>query len=266
LTKKVLVIGDTHVGSDVALMPEEIMLRSRNRISANEVQLAILKEYYDMIDDVGTVDILVLNGDLVDGTNYYGEGVGVLTTHMPTQAKVAVELLSEIKARRVVGCPGTAYHSKKNPNLDEQVIEALGGVCMDEVGLNIGQTRFYANHRTSVRMNQWEARPQSVAKDILMAELNAMDFGKFDIICKGHAHYYIGLDNGSSVGFVCPCWKGRDDFAKKSVNPFAFNPSIGWLMFNIGNHGEFSWSRSIKRLTGNNAIKVYDIEELPIVP
>lgn len=265
MKKRVLVIGDTHIGADVGLSTEEIVLSSRNRISANEVQLALLKEFYDMIDEVGTVDILVLNGDLVEGTNYYSEGVGSLTTCMDTQAKVAYELLSQIKCRRIVGCSGTGYHVKKNPNLDRRIIEDLGGVCMDEVGLNIGQTRFYANHRTSVRMNQWEARPQSVAKDILMAELNAMDFGRFDIICKSHAHYYIGLDNGNSVGFVCPCFKGRDEFAKRSVNPFAFNPAIGYLMFDIGDNGNFTWSRSVKRLTGNNAIKVYDIEELPLV-
>jgi hypothetical protein len=263
MSKRVLVIGDTHIGSDVALSPEEIELDSGNVISANEIQLAILNDYREMIDDVGVVDLLILNGDLVDGTNYYGEGAGCLTTSMDTQAEIAAQLLSEIKFRKVVGCRGTTYHGKKNPNLDKKVIEALGGVCMDEVSINIEKTRIYANHRTPVRMSQWDSRPQSIAKDILLAELNEMDFGHYDIICKSHAHYYIGLDQGTSVGFVCPCWKGRDEFAKGSVNPFAFNPSIGYVMFDINYDGSFSWSRSVKRLKGNNSIKTYDIEELP---
>jgi predicted phosphodiesterase len=263
LSQRVLIIGDTHIGSDVALSPEELILKSNNRILANEIQLAILQEYYDMIDDVGTVDLLILNGDLVEGTNYYGEGAGCTTTSMSAQDKVAIDLLSQIKFRKVVGCVGTKYHGKCNPNHDQTVIEGLGGVCMDEISMNIEQTRIYANHRTPVRMTQWESRPQSIAKDMLLNELNAMDFGHYDIICKSHVHYYIALDQGTSVGFVCPCWKGRDDFAKGACNPFAFNPSIGYVMFDIETDGSFAWTKSVKHLKGNSAIKTYDIEEIP---
>jgi len=263
LSRRVLIIGDTHIGSDTAVCPEEIELDSGNVISANEIQLAILHEFRTMIDEVGKVDLLILNGDLVDGVNYYGEGAGILTTSMDKQAEVAVDLLSEINFRKVVGCTGTPYHTKKNPNMDKRVIEDLGGVCMPEISLNIYDTRIYANHRTPVRMSQWESRAQSVAKDILLNELNQMDFGHYDIICKSHAHYYIGYDHGSSVGFVLPCFKGRDEFAKGSVNPFAFNPSIGYVMFDIETDGSFSWSRSVKHLKGNNAIKSYDIDEIP---
>jgi hypothetical protein len=263
LSQRVLVIGDTHVGSDVALSPEELILASKNRILANEVQLAILQEFYDMIDDVGTVDLLILNGDLVEGTNYYGEGLGCVTTNMDMQAEVAIDLLSEIKFRKVVGCPGTKYHVKCNPNLDKKVIEGLGGVCMNEISMQIEQTRIYANHRTPVRMSKWETRSQSIAQDLLLNELNSMDFGHYDIICKSHVHYYVALDQGTSVGFVCPCWKGRDEFAKNSTNPFAFNPSIGYVMFDIEDDGSFSWTKSVKHLKGNSAIKTYDIEEIP---
>jgi hypothetical protein len=251
------------VGSDVALAPEELILESNNRILANEIQLAILQEWYDMIDDVGTVDVLILNGDLVEGTNYYGEGAGCITTSMSQQAKTAVELISEIKFRKVIGCRGTSYHVKKNPNMDAQVIEDLGGVCMDEVSLTIGETRIYANHRTPVRMTKFESRPQSVAQDMILGELNAMDFGHYDIICKSHVHYYVALDMGKSIGFVCPCWKGRDEFAKGASNPFAFNPSIGYVMFDIEDDGSFSWTKSVKNLKGNNAIKTLDIDDIP---
>ena len=263
MSQRVLVMCDTHIGSDVALAPEELILESNNRIMANEIQLAILQEFYNMIDDVGRVDLLILNGDLVEGTNYYGEGAGCITTSMNQQAKTAIELLSEIKFRKVVGCRGTAYHGKKNPNLDHLVIEGLGGVCMDEVSMKIGETRIYANHRTPVRMARFETRPQSVAQDMLLAELNEMDFGHFDIICKAHVHYFVALDMGKSIGFVCPCWKGRDEFAKGAANPFAFNPSIGYIMFDIENDGSFSWTKSIKNLKGNNAIKTLDIRDIP---
>lgn len=262
MSQRVLVIGDTHVGSDVALAPEELRLESNNRILANEIQLAILQEFYDMVDDVGTVDLLILNGDLVEGTNYYGEGAGCLTTNMNKQVETAIDLLSEIKFRKVVGCRGTAYHGKKNPNMDGQVIAGLGGTCMDEVSIQVGKTRIYANHRTPVRMTQWESRPQSIAKDLLLNELNQMDFGHYDIVCKAHVHYYIALDYGKSIGFICPCWKGRDEFAKGATNPFAFNPSIGYIMFDIENDGSFAWTKSVKNLKGENAIKTLDIEDI----
>jgi hypothetical protein len=263
LTQKVLIIGDTHVGSDAALAPEEIILESNNRILANDTQLAILQEFYNMIDDVGTVDLLILNGDLIEGINYQNEGMGCLPTNIDVQVDNAIDILSEIKFRKAVGCKGTRYHCKSNPCGDKMVIEGLGGIFMDEVSMNIYDTRIYANHRTSTRMQQWENRSASVAKDLLFAELNAMDFGKYDIIAKSHVHYYLAIDYGGSIGFVCPGWKGRDEYAKSSINPFAFNPSIGYIMFEIDKGGDFTWSKVAKHLKGNNAIKTYDIDEIP---
>lgn len=263
MSKRVLVIGDLHVGSDVAVSPEEIKLDSGNVISANEIQLTILRQFQEMCDIAGKVDLLILNGDLVDGQNFVGRGKGILTTDMCKQVDTAVDLISEINFRKVVGCCGTPYHVDRNPNLDKMTIEKLGGVCLDEISIIVEQTRIYANHRTPVRMSGGH-RSQSISTDMLMSELNAESFGKkVDVIFKSHAHYYLAYDNSKTLGFVCPCWKSRDEFAKSSTSPFAFLPSLGFIMLDIETDGSFSWQRHVKNLKPKYNMKSYDIKDIP---
>jgi hypothetical protein len=256
------VIGDVHAGSDSAVSPAEIELDSGNVISANEVQLALLHEFEKMCDTVGKVDLLILNGDLVDGQNYIGKGKGILTSDMARQVDTAVEVISNINFRKVVGCSGTPYHVERNPNLDKMVIEKLGGVCLDEVSITVEETRIYANHRTSIRMNG--NRAQSITTDMIMSELNAESFGKkVDVIFKSHAHYYMCVDNSRTLGFVCPCWKGRDEYARSATSPFSFLPHIGYIVLDVESDGSFSWFREIKQLKPSHNMKNYDLKDIP---
>jgi hypothetical protein len=262
MSKRVLFIGDAHVGSNVGLSPVEMMNEDGLEIHQNKVQEWILNKYHRMIDDVGIVDLLVVNGDLVEGINYQGEGVGNWTNDMDIQVETSANLLSEIKFRKCVGCSGTRYHSGDNPKNDRRVIEKTGGKWMKEISTEINGIRIHASHKASVYKNK-QSKPSAVAGEMVAAEINSMEFGKYHIIARSHTHTYAAVDMGTSIGFLLPCWKGRDDYAIYSASPLTFNPSIGYVVVEIDNNGSFSWYRDVEKLKGNNSIKTLKLGEVP---
>lgn len=262
MSKKVLFIGDTHVGSNVGLSSSEMINEDDNVIHQNVIQKWISDKYYKMVDDVGKVDLLILNGDIVEGPNYKNEGVGNWTNDMDVQVEHASDLLKDIKFRKCIGCSGTRYHSGDNPKNDKRVIEKIGGQWMKEVSTEINDVRIHAAHKAAVYKNK-QSKPASITGEMVAAEINAFEFGKYDILAKSHTHTYAGVDMGTSIGFLLPCWKGRDDYAIYSASPLTFNPSIGYVVVEIESDKSFSWYRDIEKLKGNYAIKTLKLSEIP---
>lgn len=267
MTKKILIIGDMHVGSEVAIMPESMSTMSTQKerarmVFASPLQMKILDKWYEMIDTEGTVDAIVANGDLVDGYHRKGNGLGCWTTDMDVQKMGAQKLIKEIKLRnrgKIFGTQGSLYHTNENISVDKLVIEELGGTFNEELALQDGKMRMHFSHKVGVSGSTWQYRSTPLAKEMVMNELNQMDFGRFDIIARSHAHYYCAVQFGNSLGIICPCWKGRDEFVQRIG--LTYNPSIGYVVVEINNDGSYSWSHNLMHLKGDDAIHTYEIED-----
>lgn len=262
MTKRILIVGDMHVGSDYALMPEEVFTLKTEKancrcIPATETQLKILSKWHEMIDSEGRVDALVVNGDSVDGYNRKSNGLGSWTTNMDDQLKTAMGLIKEVKYRKLYGTQGSMYHTNENISVDKLVIEGLGGTFSYDLALKVDKVRMHFSHKVGVSSSSWQYRTTPIAKEMVMNELNQFDFDKFNVIARSHAHYYCAVQFGQSLGLICPCWKGRDDFVK--MLGLAFNPSIGYVVLEIDG-SSYTWRHNIMHLKGDMAIHTYDID------
>lgn len=263
MTKKIILIGDTHVGSDVSIMPEEVFTyktekENSQRIEASPVQKKILNKWYEMIDSEGTVDAVVVNGDIVDGYNRKSNGIGCWTTDMDTQMKTARSLIKEIKYRKLYGTQGSLYHTNENISVDKLVIESLGGTFAHDLALKTDNVRMHFSHKVGVSGSTWQYRTTPIAKEMVMNELNQMDFGgKFNVIARNHAHYYCAVQFGKSLGIIGPCWKGRDEYVK--LLGLTFNPSIGYVVLEVSG-SDFTWRHNLMHLKGDDAIHTYNID------
>jgi hypothetical protein len=168
LTKKILIIGDMHIGSNVALMPEEVETLKTEKencqlIRASPVQQKILKKWYEMIDTEGKVDALVVNGDIVDGYNRKGNGIGCWTTDMDTQMKTARSLIKEIHYKKLYGTQGSLYHTNDNISVDKLTIESLNGSFSHDLALKADNIRMHFSHKVGVSGSTWQYRTTPIA-------------------------------------------------------------------------------------------------------
>ena len=119
---KVLVIADTHVGSDNGLStPEGIAPDKRETTDC----LGLYEKFCVVLDWVGKVDWVFHLGDGCDGWNPREHGDNRTATEND-QVKRLVQLLRMVKGSpKFCYVDGTAYH-RGSRQLDEQVAKAIG--------------------------------------------------------------------------------------------------------------------------------------------
>jgi hypothetical protein len=236
MSKTLLALGDLHVGNEGAIMPEEIESDPANpgksrRHFAQGIQKTLIKKWYEMVDECPRPDVLLLNGDLIDGKNYKDSGLGVWTTDMHLQAAALADLVKMLKPRQIIATSGSPYHTDRNPNMDRIAVEKCGGTFKGGfASVNFDGLRVYAQHKVSVS-KIWQYRTTSIARALVMATLNEPEYGHYNILLKSHAHYFTYAGFSSSIGMVLPCWKAYDAFGDTNVE-FA-NPALGYVRFDF---------------------------------
>lgn len=140
--------------------------------------------------------------------------------------------------------------SYNTASLTPKTIKYSGNVVCFETSTGVYLTRRPGCYPTI------QGNTTPIAKEMVMNELNQMDFEKFHIIARNHAHYYCAVQFGKSLGLICPCWKGRDEFVK--LIGLAFNPSIGYVVLEI-NGDHYEWRHNLMHLKGEDAIYTYNV-------
>lgn len=232
--KRLLVVSDLHVGSPFSI----------NSKKNNSIQRRLYSWWKEMVDEIGSVDAVVVNGDICEGVNRKEDGEGVELS-VKDQICEAEDLLGMIETKRYYGTQGTGYHTKKNPSSDWQVIHGLKGTFDNEIPLTIERIRFHFSHKVGISSSGQMYHGTPISKEMMVAHLNREQMGKFDVIVRGHAHYFFYVGSKSSLAIIAPCWKGRDSFVAQ--HSLKWNPDIGWLLFEIDGDS-YSWEHHIKKL------------------
>lgn len=240
MSKRILIISDLHVGSNVAIMPDEVYIepsdrQREQRIESNPLQKAIYKEWLDMLDTVGKVDACFDLGDNIDGSNYKSRGFELWTSNMHQQVTTAADLLGMIRTNKYYGVQGSYYHVGENVSSDLAVISSLDH-CKQEFGTDLAvtveDTRIHLSHEIGYTRSQ--ASKYTALKNELDAALRQHPkIGKFGLLCRGHRHEIEDLidhENNTRM-IVCPCWKGRDAFAGKKG--LAMVPTLGYILLTV---------------------------------
>ena len=247
--KRILIVSDLHAGSSAGLMPERIVDRDGVLHTPSPGQKYLLKLWKELLHKVGSVDIMVINGDACDGTNRRGSGIGEWTSDIHLQAKTAAELCKMFDAGKYLITQGSPYHVAENPCADALTADALGGEFAPEFALKLKDegVRLHFSHKIGVSTSSWQYRTTPIARELVSALLNEKEYGKFHGIIRSHAHYYCGVEFGSHFGIITPCWQLRTPFMV--AGGLAMLPKIGAIVLDIdkGDVAKERYLWSIKR-------------------
>ena len=233
MSKRILVVSDLHVGNRVSIMPDEVFIDQHERkmkIESNLIQKKIFTQWEEMVDDVGRVDAILNLGDTCDGVNRKSSGTGLWTTDINLQMEVASNLLSMVHTNTYLGVQGSYYHVGDNQSSDRNVTEGFKGTFGDELAIVSEGKRIHACHDVGVSSSGFAYRTTPIAQQMMLAALNP-EYKGFNLLLRAHAHYYVRVSFEHTHGIICPCWKGRDEFAARRT--LAFNPHLGYVIINI---------------------------------
>jgi hypothetical protein len=222
---RLLIISDLHVGSITALCSEKPVVSDHNSYHLpNKLQKALFKAWKDMIKDAtkdGGIDLLVVNGECIDGANVKQVGQQSWTTNLDDQMNDAKKLIEMIPYKKILLIRGSNYHDQLDAtNLEEIMASKLRDVVDYKTYGGEGKTDYFAYVKINGKIFNFThhigySRQEGNRANALSREMKGMHFqhdklGRSDFMVRSHVHYFVHVEFTNTHGIVTPCWKYPD--------------------------------------------------------
>lgn len=246
--KKILVISDTHCGSMYGLTPPSWIISKERDARVSKLQEGMWEAYTTWLEEIGPVDILIGNGDLIDGKGDRAGGVELLTTDMITQADIAIECLSLIDCKQVFCTHGTRYHVSNGGDDYERIIAgALGGSISDHLKLVVEGVKFDVRHHagsSSVPYGRFAPIAKNRFWDLILAEKSKTE--PANVYLRSHVHYYNFCGGSDWCAFSLPAMQAP--FTSYGKRICTGDTDYGLMVFEVSDGKLDGWQLKTKQL------------------
>jgi len=204
--KNVALTGDWHVGSVCGLSANP----------QNSIQEKLLKIFKSCVKRYNKPDILIINGDAIDGTQYKSGGLDLTEKDIREQERGVVKLIQMWNPKEVIMVSGTPYHVGVKSS-EEEIVHTLNDHCnikasyVHKLRLEInGWFKLQARHFISSSSNP-ASRATAAGRANMWEIMNAYKSGKeaSDLSVYSHVHYYDLHQSAFGTTIVLPCFQAQ---------------------------------------------------------
>jgi hypothetical protein len=190
-------IADLHCGHIAGLTPPGY--RSRNE-KWKRSQKDAWGKYEKIVEKIGDSDVLVVDGDAIDGRNQITYGTELITSSLREQRDMAVECILQFKSPKIVMARGTDFHTGWGGEdwedfvADQLVSEGRQVICHDHPFFQIEGVDVDVKHHIG-SSKQPHTRGTAILGDKVQNEQWWLDGGGqplADVILRAHAHIHEG--------------------------------------------------------------------------
>jgi hypothetical protein len=124
-----IILSDLHCGHAVGLTPPAWQYKPGGwRDKYVKTQQACWNWFADNIKAVGTPDILIVNGDAIDGKGQCSGGTEQITTDMEIQSEMASHVIKHVMGNKtkLLMTAGTPYHTGKEEDWEHIIANECG--------------------------------------------------------------------------------------------------------------------------------------------
>ena len=254
--KRILFTGDQHSGHIAGLTPPTYHTRAHGD-SYYKWQIEAWNWYTDTIESLQPIDVMVVNGDPIDGKGQRSGGTELITTDPITQCKMAVEAAQQANAARYIMTYGTGYHTGQDTDYERIIAEELKADIASHQWLDVNGVVFDIKHHVGGSSIP-HGRGTSIAKEWLWSTLWAAhdEQPKADVVVRSHVHYHYFCGDGDFLAMTLPALQGKGSKfgARRCSNTVHF----GLVWFDIEDDGSYTWHRKLLRASSQKqaAIKI----------
>ena len=199
---RIVIVSDLHCGSEAGLAP----------FATNKTQAQLYNRWADCIQHFGArPDLLIVNGDAVDGLQLKGRGRGD-SDWASKQIMDAATLLNMWLAKRICMVSGTGYHTRAAQTVDFEEILANQLRAEYHYKLNLevsGWFRLQCRHKiggSGIPHGRFTAQSRSKAWGVMNA---AQAGGKPPHLSVfSHVHYWSYAEDAFGATMTTPAWQG----------------------------------------------------------
>lgn len=238
---RMVVVSDLHCGHSVGLTHPEFQgkLVSEDIGKRNKLH-TIQKSTWDFfsteikeLQKEKKIDILVSNGDAIDGDGWRSGGTELITTDRNMQVQMAKKAILTVKSEKNIIIAGTPYHTGDKEDFEESLAQQLNAKFENHAWLDINGVIFDIKHHIgSSGIPQGKFSP--VARESVWSKL----WQEKDLIPKpvsylirSHVHYFSLIDDGTLIALTTPAMQAfGSKFGSKICSGI---PTIGFISFDI---------------------------------
>jgi hypothetical protein len=227
---RIRIHADLHVGSKWGLWPPGVTDDDGQAYPQSAAQELLWHWWLRIAQEAPRPDLVVLNGDLLDGPGWRGAPGDLLTGSMDLQQRALVEVLRPVVRPGTWYCvAGTQYHE---PDRLGVVAEALGAApgpngerVLDHLWLECRGLRILCMHHPDGRgWYQGTGMDRDAMLAVLQASLGRMPLP--DVIVESHLHMHAYAYVHRRLVVRTPGWQLQTRYARARA-PFRWLPDIG---------------------------------------
>jgi len=248
---RVLVISDFHCGHVVGLTPPDWDKRPGDGYGTHAYAFYkhrrnCYKWYADWCAKL-LPDIVIVNGDAVEGKGERSGSTELITTDRTEQVDMAVACIQETKAPRIVMSYGTSSHTGVLEDWENRVAKDVGAEKIgsaDDIKIH-GKIINYRHHcgRSSIPHGRGTPLAKERLWNVLWAERG--EYPKADIVIRSHVHYFAFIGEGDWLAVSTPALQGYG--SKYGVRRMSGTVDFGLCWFDIDENGGVAWDWKLKR-------------------
>jgi len=234
-SKRILILSDFHSGHRFGLAHHEHCV--------NQFQKKAWQFFEDGIRKHGPFDVVLNNGDLIDGRARKNGGIELITSNLEEQSDIAIKVLRRVHFLngktpvKFLFTRGTPYHTGEQEdweniiardfrngdakNIDERLLVKISGVTFD------------LKHKVS-SASLPHTRASSPGRDILFAMLKETAEGreKADVFIRSHVHYYSYFETLGRIAITTPALQINSSYGERQCGGIT---NFGFLVMEVSN-------------------------------
>lgn len=242
-----VIIADLHVGSYAGLCPPGKFSKDDKKLRRSQEET--YHHYQRFAKENRGVDILLVNGDCIEGKGSRNGGIELWTSDLLEQTRAAAQLIRMFNAKTIRMSFGTNYHvaAGSGERLEQIIANDLSGTIHNRHFMNIGGVVVDMRHKVGSSSIP-HGRHTSISKEAVWCALmhERGIFPKVDVIIRSHTHYYIANEDVRCVCINTPCLQ----LPRTNYGGCECSGDINWGIIKFyAEGGNFSWSKDIVDLS-----------------
>jgi len=254
--KRVVIVSDFHSGHVVGLTPpdwHQHFTRDHQWNKFATLQRQLWKFYSSTIKSLGKIDLLIVNGDCIDGRGEKSGSTELITVERTNQVEMAVLCIQEANADKVVMTYGTPYHTGQQEDWEKHIAQ---DVKADKIGahewISVNGTIFDCKHHissSSVPYGRHTAAARERLWNVLWNEHEEQP--KANVIIRSHVHYFDYCGEAQWLAMTTPALQGMG--SKFGARKCTGHVDFGLIHFDVEQDGSYTWMPHLARVPGQKA-------------
>ena len=242
-SKRVLVVSDFHCGHLVGLTPPgfDADREPQRHREFYDMRRTIWRWFKRTVNKLSPIDILIVNGDAVDGKGPASGGTEQLYMDRNDQVEMAVAVIRTIDAKKIVMSYGTGYHTGKLEDWEDAIAREVGAEKIggeDTIDVN-GLLINYRHHvgRSTIPHGRFTPIAKEMLWNMLWAERG--EYPLADVLIRSHVHYFTHCGDGDWLAVTTPALQGYG--TKLGGRRMTGTVDIGVFILDVFSKEKYTW-------------------------